>query len=555
MRDITMDGIDYIGLARHLLDGNFKASVHGYWSPLISWIIAAGGLLNQNFTLVGRVVTIASFLLCLPLLYLLTWRLWRSRPAAALAVFWFSLARGVLAGSVEMIIADFLLTACVLVYFILLLDALRKNSGRSWALLGGAHALAFLAKAISMPWLAISSTIAIFAQNWRAPRRVLVSLVLAFFLPALVWIGWGSALRAKYGVFTTGYQLRANLMVNWERLAGRTSGDTLAFVKSPSSFDNYMVYEPWPGVHRFSLNNSGLLSMVIATAARNLPAAVKETVILLTPAGALALPLMLWLLLRDRNRYSAEAAFAVIAGLSAVALIVAYCMLVFDGRYVIPLAPILIALGCPLLLPARLAPAAPRLKPWLQKLGLALLATSLVFFALYWASPFRTASRDYELSCYDAADALRQSASIGTLASIGEGPYPEHGVGFEVGNYVSYLAGWRLIADNVTLPPPSEARSLADEALATDADAVAVWGSPANPTYNAIVARLKIAPALNSFHPFSDPHKGEVGTLFLFIPRSPQAHLRVGAVGVFLAHRTAAIEGGATPNHGGEPAS
>jgi hypothetical protein len=330
-----------------------------------------------------------------------------------------------------------------------------------------------------------------------------------------VWIGWGSALRAKYGVFTSGYQLRANLMVNWQRrVRGPMHEDTLA--DFPSLYDNYMVSEPWEGVHHFSLNNPALLSMIVATEARNFPAAVKETVILLTPAGALALPIMLWLLLRDRHRYFAEAVFAGVASLSAVVLIGAYCMLVFDGRYVIPITPILIAIGCPLLVPARLAPAAPHLKPWLQKLGLGLLAASLIFFAVYWASPFRTANRDYEVSCYNAASMLRQSAPSGTLASIGEGPYPEHGVGFEVGSYVSYLAGWRLVAGNDRLPLPSDAKTLADEVLATHADAVAVWGSPVNPTYSAIVAQLKTAPGLSSFRPFSDPYKREVGTMFLF---------------------------------------
>ncbi len=521
VRNITMDGVNYIGLARHLLDGNFKASVHGYWSPLISWMIAAGGLFSQNFTLVGRMVTIATFLLCLPLLYLLTLRLWHSPSAAALAVFWFSCARGLIATAVGMILADFLLTACVLFYFILLLGAVRQNSARSWAQLGGAHGLAFLAKAISMPWLAISSAIAILAQNWRAPRRMVASLLLVFLCPALIWISWGSALRAKYGTLTSGYQLRANLMINWNRhLAGRRGADSLAFINHPSLYDNYMVYEPWPDVHRFRLNNPAMLSMIVATEARNLPAAVKETVILVTPAGALALLLMLWLLLCDPHRYFAEAVFAGIAVVSSLALIAAYCMLVFDGRYVIPLTPILIAIGCPLLLPARLAPSAPHLKPWLQKLLVGLLAASLVFFAVYWASPFRTANRDFELSCYEAATTLRQSAPSGTLASIGEGPYPEHGVGFEMGAYVSYLAGWRLIAANAGLPPPSGAKMLADAALASHADAVAVWGSPANATYSAIVAQLKIAPGVSLFRSFSDPSKGEVGTIFVFTPKS-----------------------------------
>lgn len=516
--DITMDGINYIGLARHLLDGSLKASVHGYWSPLISWLIAAGGLVSRNFILVGRIVTISSFLLCLPLLYLLTLRLWRSRTAAAMSVFWFSCARGLVSAAVGMIIADFLLAACVLLYFILLLGAIRQNSVRSWIRLGGAHALAFLAKAISLPWLSIPSAIAAFLKNRRNPSRLLASLLLAFLLPTLVWIGWGSALRTKYGVFTSGYQLRANLMINWHRrLIKQTRGDSLAYRNFPSLYDSYMVAETWPSAQDFSLAQPALLSMIIETETRNLPAAMKETIILLTPAGVLGLAGMLVLLLRDRSRYRAETGFACIAVIGTVALIGAYCMLVFDGRYLIPITPVLIAIACPLVLPSRLAPDAPHVKPAWQRFGAGLLAASLVFLALYWSSPFRTVDRDFEVSCYRAADALRQFASTGTLVSIGEGPYPEHGVGFEVGPYVAYFSGWRLIGGNAALPPVSGAEALRNQVLATHADAVAVWGLSSNPTYTDIVAHLKLAPGLTSFHPFSDPYKGEVGTVFLFI--------------------------------------
>src|SRR5437667_6800903 len=34
-RNINFDAISYIGIARHLADGDFRASLHGYWSPLI----------------------------------------------------------------------------------------------------------------------------------------------------------------------------------------------------------------------------------------------------------------------------------------------------------------------------------------------------------------------------------------------------------------------------------------------------------------------------------------------------------------------------------------
>jgi 4-amino-4-deoxy-L-arabinose transferase-like glycosyltransferase len=515
--NITMDGIAYIGLARHLVDGNFKASLHGYWSPLTSWIIAASALFSKDFTLMGRLVTIASFLLCLPLLYVLTQRLWRSRVAAALAVLWFSLARGIIAMAVGSIVADFVLTACVLLYFILLLDALRHSRPAAWVLLGLAHALAFLAKAIAMPWLAISTVLAVLTQNARPPRRMLASLLLAFLIPAAAWVSWGTALRTKYGVFTTGYQLRANLMINWHRrLTHHPRGDNLAFQDTPSEYDPYMVGDtPWSTLQSFSLRNAGLVPMVIEAELRNVPAALKETVILLTPAGALALPAMFVLLIRNVRQYRAEAVFTCIAFISTLSLIAAYCMLVFDGRYVVPVVPVLIAICCPMLLPRELTVGAPAAPVWLQRTTLGLFVVSCAFFAVYWASPFRNIDRDFEVSCYQAADMLRSDKLNGTLVSIGNGPYPEHGVGFEVGSYVSYLAGWRLVGGNSELPDSAGADELAAKVIGTKSDAIAIWGSPANPVYERIVEEIEQTTILSSASKVKDPYKGEVGTLIL----------------------------------------
>ena len=140
-------------------------------------------------------------------------------------------------------------------------------------------------------------------------------------------------------------------------------------------------------------------------------------------------------------------------------------------------------------------------------------------FAAYWASPFRTVDRDFEASCYQAAAVLRNAAPAGTLVSIGDGPYPEHGVGFEAGPYLAYLAGWRLVGGNSELPRAAEADALASKALAGKADAVVVWGSPSDPAYVQIVETVKLAPGLLSATPFADPDKGEVGTVFLFSGR------------------------------------
>jgi len=526
--NITADGINYVGLARHLVDGNFKASLHGYWSPLMSWLIAVGTPFSSNFTLLGRLVTIGSFLLCLPPLYLLTWRLWHSRVAAALAVFWFSTSRGMVAGAVGVILADFVLTCCVLLYCVLLLEALRRDRSATWVLLGSAHALAFLAKAIAMPWLSISTVLAALAQNRRSPRRLVATLLLAFLLPAAVWISWGLTLRTKYGVFTTGYQLRENLMTNWHRrLSGHPRGDNVALSDTSSVYDNYMVAEtPWLRLESFSLRNPGLLPMIFDSELQNVPQAVKETVILLSPGGVLALGAMLVLVFQKRVLYRAEAIFVCIAVLSTLALIAAYCMLVFDGRYVIPVVPVLIAICCPVLLPAGLASDAPHAAAWFQRTTLSLFIASAIFFAVYWASPFRTVDRDFEASCYQAASALRSGKTSGTLVSIGNGPYPERGVGFEVGSYVAYLSGWRLVGESSELPGSSaRGDELVSKALAARSDAVAVWGSPANQIYERIVQKTQQVTGSASVTKIADPYKGEVGTVILLLPKNKRNHV------------------------------
>jgi len=519
--NITMDGVNYIGLARHLLDGDFTASLHGYWSPLLSWLIAAGSLFTQDFTLLGRSITIASLLLCLPLLYALTFRLWRSHLASALAVLWFSLARGVIADAVTTIQADFLLVACALMYFLRLLACLRQGTRWNWFLLGVVHAAAFMAKAFAMPWLSITTALAVLAGNRKSLRSATASLLLAFLAPAIVWLSWGETLKTKYGVFTTGYQLRANLMTDLKRrLAHTERGNPYEFVDT--SYDKYLVADrPWPVLQQFSMTNPALVPLILENELHNVPAAIKEVVILLTPGGVLALGMGLVLLTRKHSSYSPEATFAWLAVISLATLVGAYCMLVFDTRYVLPITPILIAIASYFLVAGETSPPNPlRASSILRKTAHGLLLTSMVFLTFYWASPFRTVDRDFQASCYHAADLLKNSQPAGeSLVSIGDGPYPEHGIGFEVGVYVAYLTGRHLTALNSALPAGDEASRLAEAVLGKKADAVLIWGKPGNLAYQTIIDRIRNSPGASLDRAILDPKLGEVGRVVFFSQR------------------------------------
>ena len=513
--DITMDGINYIGLARHLLDGNFIASVHGYWSPLISWLIAASGLFTRDLALLAQLITLFSLLACMPLLYLLTFVLWRSHLAAALAVFWFSIARGIIAGAFATIQADFLFAACSLGYFVILIRCLRQGGRWNWFLLGTVHALAFLAKAFAMPWLSISTVLAVVVRR-RSWRSAAASLVLAFLVPALVWFGWGETLKVKYGFFTAGYQLRANLMVDLRRQLNHTErGDP--YPLSDVSYDKYMVVQTPPaGIQSFKVTNPALLAVILKNELHNVPRALKELVILLTPGGVLGLIVGLVLMTRAPASLSAERVFCWICMSSLITLIAAYGMLVFDARYILPITPVLMAIAAPFIVPSS-QPGLLRLPPVLQKLSLTLLCASALFFTFYWASPFRTVDRNFQSSCRDAATLIDQHQPVAeSLVSIGEGPYPEHGIGFEAGVYVAYLAGRHLLAMNSALPDTSLAPKLAGAVLQKRADAVVIWGMPTNRNYQEIIGELRHDTGATSDEAILDPKMGEVGRVLFF---------------------------------------
>src|SRR4029077_2471050 len=59
--NINADAISYIGIARHIEDGNFQASLHGYWSPLISWLIASVSRMGNDHTRIARLLMLPLF--------------------------------------------------------------------------------------------------------------------------------------------------------------------------------------------------------------------------------------------------------------------------------------------------------------------------------------------------------------------------------------------------------------------------------------------------------------------------------------------------------------
>jgi hypothetical protein len=532
---IDIDGMGYLGIARHLRHGEFQAAINAFRSPLISWLIAvasfasAGG--SEGYVHIGKLINIAAFLLSLALLYVLTEKLWHSRLVASLAILMFSLGRGLAASAVSMVTPDFLFAALTLTYFIVLLrclrndrlenDRLKEDRLQDWFFLGAIHALAYLAKAFALPWLAACTLVALgfSAKPWKAS---LARLALAALIPVAVASGWGTVLHSKYGVFTTGTQFKVNLL-QWTLHSYSEHHDTTyALLRDTSKeVDGYGAADPmppgsWPWTYPLSVKQ--VVPNMIRAEARNVPRVLKEMTIVTTLGGLIAFVAVLGILTRRRRQYPVEWRFAVVVAASALTLVTTYSTLVFDERYLFPLIPLVLAVAARFLVPDNKGDKEDEVNyaRW-RKLCIALVVLGTVASMIYPSSPFRLLTRDFQSSCYDAGRLLQEHTGS-RVVTIGSGPFPEHGVGWEAGFKAGFFGERKIIAATEALPQSTQLSSLAADLQKASPDAILVWGKPEDTRYTGLLQNLTLRYPRSPREKIVDPVLGEVGTVLFIAP-------------------------------------
>jgi Dolichyl-phosphate-mannose-protein mannosyltransferase len=509
---IDFDGMAYTGIAHHLHRGEFHAAINAFRSPLISWLIAAVSFGSADYLHIGKFVSIVSFLLCPVLLYALAASLWHSRLVASLAAFLFTFGRGLSVEAISSVTPDFLFAALVLVYFIVLLRCVRNDHLQDWFSLGVVHGLAFLAKAFALPWLAVC-TLAALGLSPRSWRVKSARLGVAALIPLLVAAGWAAVLHSKYGVYTTGTQFKTNLLQWTLRAHPEPEKTAYALLEDTSKdLDEYTVDDPmppqsWQWAYHVSLKQA-FPKMMIAEE-RNTPVALKELTIVVTPGVVIAFILMIGILTSKKDLYSVEWRVALVIALGAASLVLAYAMLAIDGRYLFPLVPLVLAIATRFLI------ADPSLNhnQW-RKISVALVVLGIVASLVYRSSPYRVLTRDFRLAGSQAGLILkRQAAPSSTLVSIGSGPFPEHGLGWEAGYQAAYFSGDRLIGTMLSLPSTTELSTLLADLTKASPDAIVMWGKPGDARYAALQRSLTSQYPHRPVEKITDPVLGEVGVV------------------------------------------
>jgi len=213
----------------------------------------------------------------------------------------------------------------------------------------------------------------------------------------------------------------------------------------------------------------------------------KELAILSNPGILLGFFLLLAFAFRSKghpllNKHSRT--MIIIVVMAAISLVLAYCMLVVDERYLLPLVPLLIGIGSRFMIKAsgdRYSLL--RVTCWVIALG------SFYWTLIYPSSPFRAQRRDFQVICYQAGAVLKQNSGA-DVVSIGSGPFPEHGVGWEAGYKAAYFAKKRLIATDEKWPAQNEMALLQKDLQKANPSAILIWNSD-DSSRQELLAKLK----------------------------------------------------------------
>jgi hypothetical protein len=206
---VDPDDTAYLTLARRWATGDWARAVNGYWSPWGIWLTAL--LAKTGLAVIpAAIIQNTSGALLLLLASLLLFR--RLNLSARIQIIF---TVGLLVFLQHAIYAqwfdDLWAAAFLLLALYLLLHKDFSTSPRLWVAYGCIGALAYYAKAYSLPFFALSTLVCSLPLLGADRKRWMPFLLISGSTAALLCVPWWIALHSKYGFWTTGTAGALNL--------------------------------------------------------------------------------------------------------------------------------------------------------------------------------------------------------------------------------------------------------------------------------------------------------------------------------------------------------
>jgi len=197
------DSLQYINIAHHILDGRLILAINGYWSPLITWLLAPFILIFSDGIIAFKYLQMAIgiFVIRKWLMFLVfvdvdeKWK----------RVLGFMITPFIISYSLLNLTPDLLFVGILLSLIVELIRWLDKQSDGSK--IGKLGAVLFLTKSFGLPLFIFLYCFVIWMKDERIPKFTLKKILLPFGTISFVWI---ILLSVKYGKFTISESARFN---------------------------------------------------------------------------------------------------------------------------------------------------------------------------------------------------------------------------------------------------------------------------------------------------------------------------------------------------------
>lgn len=200
--NLNPDGVAYVRIAKYYAEANFELAVTGYWSPLLSWLIALAHVTGRDPLLVAHAISAVAGVLMIAAVWRLTQLFRVAGPvakvmptaAAFLALSWIGWG----------IVADPLMAALLTWYFVFNYRMCRTLRARHAVAAGVMAGICYLAKYYALPFFLLHCFLSVFVlakrrRRWLPVRKQVACFGICILSCAVVAGPWIVALFVKYG--------------------------------------------------------------------------------------------------------------------------------------------------------------------------------------------------------------------------------------------------------------------------------------------------------------------------------------------------------------------